>query len=59
MTEPVPDVSDLTRNARDRQFLVDLLHRQAQSKDPRIILNTIWRLIVVGPASGGAVGRGN
>ncbi len=39
--EHVPNVSDLTRNARDRQFLVDLLHRQAQSKDPRSMLNTI------------------
>lgn len=32
---------DLTRNAREREFLIDLLHRQAQSKDPVGILSTI------------------
>lgn len=38
---PVPGVSDLTRNAREREFLVDLLHRQSQVRDPRSILNTV------------------
>jgi hypothetical protein len=42
--QPVPGVSDLTRNARERGFLIDLLHRQAQSKDPVGILNAIQSL---------------
>jgi LCP family protein required for cell wall assembly len=39
--EPVPGVSDLTRNERERKFLIDMLHRQSQSKNPRSILSTI------------------
>lgn len=39
--EPVPAVSDLTRNERQRDFLVDVLHRQAGRTDPRAILNTV------------------
>jgi LCP family protein required for cell wall assembly len=38
---PVPDVSDLTRNARQRQLLVDVLHRQSGRNDPRAILELV------------------
>jgi LCP family protein required for cell wall assembly len=37
----VPGVSDLTRNSREREFLMDMLHRESQLRDPRSILDTI------------------
>lgn len=39
--EKVPGVSDLTRNERQRQFLVDILHQHARVTNPAGIANTI------------------
>jgi LCP family protein required for cell wall assembly len=39
--EDVPAVSDLTRNQRQRELLVDLLHRQARRSDPGVVLSAI------------------
>lgn len=39
--ELVPGVSDLTRNARQRQFFADLLDRQADRNDPQEILDLV------------------
>lgn len=36
--EPVPSVSDLTRNDRQQQFLVDVLERQTERSGPSAIL---------------------
>lgn len=38
--EPVPGVSDLTRNQRQREFLADVLHRQMGRSGPGAVLQT-------------------
>lgn len=39
--ETIPGVSDLSRNERQRQFLVDILHQQTSRSNPIGIANTI------------------
>jgi LCP family protein required for cell wall assembly len=39
--EVVPGVSDLERNERQRQFLIDMLHRQSARSGPTAILATL------------------